>query len=170
MQLCQYDTTGTPHVYRDIGEQKDVKCEATDDYPFALKYAVTWVNSTFRSRPNVTFRITFMRLICGKKHSMSLRTRFAAFLYLPMYSNCLQKIVSLFLPWENFVCKPASSIFTSKRLYVLDGKKPLMYAVLTRYYLFRFLDQGLLKEVVPRSESSAVVILPLNLYQLTPVK
>lgn len=39
--LCQYDTTGTPHVYKDIGEQKDVKCEATDDYPFALKYAVT---------------------------------------------------------------------------------------------------------------------------------
>ena len=35
------DTTGTPHVYRDIGEQKDVKCEATDDYPFALEYAVT---------------------------------------------------------------------------------------------------------------------------------
>ena len=101
---------------------------------------------------------------------MSLHTRFAAFLYLPMYSNCLQKIVSLFLLWANFVCKPASSIFTSKRLYVLDGKKPLMHAVLTRYYLFRFLDQGHLKEVVPRSESSAVVILPLNLYQLTPEK
>ena len=87
-----------------------------------------------------------------------------------VYSNCLQQIVSLFLLWVNFVCKPASSIFTSKRLYVLDREKPLMHAVLTRYYLFCFLDQGLLQEVVPRSESSAVVILPLNLYQLAPVQ
>lgn len=39
--LCKYDTTGSPHVYRDIGEQRDVKCEATSDYPFELKYTIT---------------------------------------------------------------------------------------------------------------------------------
>lgn len=38
--LCKYNTDGDPPVYSDIGEQRNVMCETSDDYKFVLIYPI----------------------------------------------------------------------------------------------------------------------------------